>query len=186
VPILAQEPTIHPHDLLTSLSLVGESSDRVWWAVYTRSRQEKAVARELFRYQVPFYLPLIPSDRVVSGRRIRSFLPLFAGYIFVFGSDDERILTLKTNRISRILPVTDQEQLCGDLSQVRQLIASDAPLSVERRLQTGQKVRIKTGPFRDFEGTISRRHGRQRLVVAVSFLNQGVSVELEDAMVQPA
>jgi len=186
VPILAQEPTIYPDDLFTSLPAQEGSADRVWWAVYTRSRQEKAVARELFQYDVPFYLPLIPSDRVVNGRRTRSFLPLFAGYVFVFGTNDERIITLKTNRISRILPVTEQERLRWDLSQVHQLIASDAPLSVERRLRAGQKTRIKTGPFRDFEGTIVRRQGRQRFIVAVDFLNQGISIEIEDAMLQPA
>ena len=103
---------MYPDDLLNSLPALEAPADRVWWAVYTRSRQERAVARELFRCEVPFYLPLIPSDRVVNGRRIRSFLPLFAGYIFVFGTDDERIMTLKTNRISKILPVTDQERLC--------------------------------------------------------------------------
>ena len=122
---------------------------------------------------------------MITGRRIRSFLPLFAGYIFVFGTHEERLITLKTNRISRILPVLDQNQLRRDLNQVSQLIAADAPLSVERRLRAGQRARIKTGLFRDFEGTIIRRHGRQRLVVAVDFLNQGVSMEIEDAMLEP-
>jgi transcriptional antiterminator RfaH len=41
-------------------------------------------------------------------------------------------------------------------------------------------VRVRTGPLRGFEGQVMRRHGSQRLVVAVRFLNQGASVELED------
>ncbi len=189
MPILAAEPTVFPNDLLTpgvhDKQKFHLNADRDWWVVYTRSRQEKAVARELLRYGVAFYLPLISQDRVVRGRRVRSFLPLFSGYLFLFGDDNERIMTLKTNRISRILPVTDPDQLCRDLYQVSQLIASDAPLTVERRLQPGQRVRIKAGPFRGYEGTLIRRQGRHRFQVAVSYLNQGVSIEIDDVAVEP-
>jgi len=189
MPILALEPTVFPDDLLTpGLDDKQDShldADRDWWVVYTRSRQEKAVARELHRYGVPFYLPLIPQDRVNCGRRIRSFMPLFSGYLFLFGDETERIMTLKTNRISRILPVSNPDQLLQDLYQVSQLISSDAPLTVERRLQPGQCVRIKSGPFRGYEGTLIRRHGRQRFQVAISYLNQGVSIEIDDVAVEP-
>ena len=181
---LAHELDIYPIDLLTNLPAGHENTERVWWVVYTRSRQEQAVARELHQYRIPFYLPQIPRNRVITGRQIRSFRPLFEGYVFVFGTDDELLMTLKTNRISRILPVADQDQICRDLSQVSRLIATDAPLRVERRLKPGQAARIKAGPLRDFEGTIFIRNGRQRFLVAVDFLKQGVSVEIEDAMLE--
>jgi hypothetical protein len=36
-----------------------------------------------------------------------------------------------------------------------------------------------------FEGTIVQRRGTDRLLIAVSFLQQGVSVEINDFMVDP-
>lgn len=179
---IAQELTIHPHDLLTHASEQHEANEGVWWVVYTRSRQEKAVAGELFRYKFPFYLPLILDDCVIEGRRSRPFIPVFARYVFVFGTDDEMLMTLKTNRISRILPVADQNQLRQDLYQISRLIATDVPLRMERRLRAGKKMRIKTGLFQDFEGTIFSHGGRRRLLVAVEYLKQGVSIEIGDAM----
>ena len=121
---------------------------------------------------------------MITGRQIRSFCPLFEGYVFVFGTDDELLMTLKTNRISRILPVADQDQICRDLSQVSRLIASDAPLRVEPRLKPGQAARIKAGPLRDFKGTVFSRNGHQRFLAAVDCLEQGVSIEIEDAMLE--
>jgi transcriptional antiterminator RfaH len=44
----------------------------------------------------------------------------------------------------------------------------------------GGRFRVRTGPLRGLEGTVVRRHGGERLVVAVRFLNQGASVEVED------
>ncbi|MCE2725676.1 MAG: hypothetical protein LW698_02715 [Planctomycetaceae bacterium] len=41
-------------------------------------------------------------------------------------------------------------------------------------------VRVRTGALRGLEGTVVKRRGAERLVVAVRFLNQGASIELED------
>lgn len=192
MPILEQEPCVFPERLLdeppylSDSALSGEDiSERRWWAVYTKSRQEKALARHLIGHDIPFYLPLIPKDNIIRGRRVRSHIPLFAGYIFLFGNELERVTTLTTNRISRILPVVDQTQLIRDLSNVHTLIEQDAPLAVERRLEAGAMVRIKTGPLRGLEGVVVKRHGKTRLLVAVTYLQQGVSVEIDDCALEP-
>lgn len=187
MPILEQETCVFPEDLLSDSPVIfdAESADRRWWAVYTKSRQEKALARHLIGHQVPFYLPLIPKDNMIRGRRVRSHVPLFSGYIFLFGSQDERVTTLTTNRISRILPVSDQDQLRRDLANVHHLIERNAALAVEQRLTPGDKVRIKTGSLRGMEGVVVKRHGKTRLLVAVNYLRQGVSVEIDDCALDP-
>ena len=93
--------------------------------------------------------------------------------------------SLTTNRISTVLPVQDQRQLFLDLRQLRQLIDTDAPLTIERRLSPGQRVRIKSGAMAGVEGTVTMRRGKRRLLVAVQFLQHGVSVEIDDYMVEP-
>jgi transcription antitermination factor NusG len=86
-----------------------------------------------------------------------------------------------------MLAVPDQRQLRSDLRQLHHLIEIDAPLTVERRLEPGRRVRIKYGPMRGIEGVITqRRGGKRRLLVAVEFLQSGVSVEIDDFMVEPA
>lgn len=178
MPILDAEPTRYPTDVLAlARDAIG---DRVWWAVYTKARQEKALARSLFGANVPFYLPLIPKDNAIRGRKIRSHIPLFSGYVFLYGTGEEREKTLATNRVSRIMPVPDQQQLVYDLTNVDQLIAANVPLTLESRISAGDWVRVKTGPFRGTEGIVVRRRTNARLLVAVQFLQQGVSVEIED------
>lgn len=183
MPILAAEQSVYPDDLFDND--FQETTERRWWAVYTRARQEKALARQLLRYETPFFLPLIAKDRLIRGRRTRSHVPLFGGYVFLFGSEEERVRTLTTNRVSSILPVRDQEQLYDDLSQIRQLIDSDAPLTIERRLTRGRRVRVKAGAMMGIEGTVLSRRGQSRLLVAVNFLQQGASVAMDDFMLEP-
>jgi transcriptional antiterminator RfaH len=92
---------------------------------------------------------------------------------------------MKTNRVSRLLPVGDPDRLLFDLRQLRQLIASGAPLTVESRLEPGDQVRVRHGPLAGLEGTVLTRRGKTRLLIAVDFLKQGASVEIDDFLLEP-
>lgn len=183
MPVLGEELSLYPEHLLEGMN--GESLDRRWWAVYTKARQEKAFARDLLRHEIPFYLPIVKKTLTYGHRKILSRVPLFGGYVFLFGSDDERGISLTTTRVSRMLSVSDPERLRSDLRQLQVLITSGAPLTIESRLAPGRHVRIRRGPFEGFEGTVVEHRGHMRLIVRVDFLQQGVSVEIEDHLVEP-
>jgi transcription antitermination factor NusG len=186
VPIRKEEPCLFPENLLDEAgeNSTVEPSDRHWWVVYTKSRQEKALSRELLKYEIPFYLPQIKNTTLVKGRRRTTFVPLFAGYVFMLANEAERVRGLTTNRISRILTVEDAEQLAKDLRQVKRLIESNAPLTIERRLSPGQRIRIKQGALMGLEGTVLVRRGETRLLVCVNFLQQGASIEVQDYLLE--
>jgi hypothetical protein len=189
MPILAEQPCVFPEGLLhgsiSTQALGYPESERYWWVIYTRSRQEKALARDLFASQIPFYLPQVARDHLIHHRRFRTLDPVFPGYVFLFGTAEERVDSLRTNRISRILPVDDQDQLRQDLRQLADLIGIGAPLTVEQRLCAGRRARIRSGPLAGFEGTILQRRGTDRFIIAVNFLQQGVSIEINDFLVEP-
>lgn len=190
MPILERETDIFPADLFArSAAVVADhANDAVgssWWALYTLSRQEKQLMRQLRGLQVPFYCPLVPKRQRSPAGRVRvSHLPLFPGYVFVWANEQQRYATLTTNRVSRCLPATNGAELVDDLNRVRELIAVGHPLTPEARLEPGMYVRVRTGVFAGFEGVVLRREKGIRLLVAVRFLQQGVSVELDDCQLE--
>ena len=151
----------------------------------TPARQEKAISRDLLGFQVPFYLPLVKKSWISRGREISSHPPLFPGYVFLFGSEEERVRSLTTNRISRVLTIDDPDLLLHDLRQLRQLIVSKAPLTVESRLVPGNHVRVRHGPLAGLEGTVLTRRGETRLLVSINFIQKGASVEVDDFLLEP-
>jgi transcriptional antiterminator RfaH len=181
MPILEEETSIFPETLLSE----AHEMDRRWLALYTKARQEKALARELLKYRIPFYLPLVKKTSIARGRKRTSLVPLFGGYLFLFASEEERVRTLTTNRVSRVLSVESPEQLVFDLAQLRQLIAAGAPLTVESRLSPGRRVRVRQGAFAGLEGTVLKRRAETRLLVSVNFLQKGASVEIDDFLLEP-
>ncbi len=152
-----------------------------WWALYTLSRREKELMRRLRARDIAFYSPIVSQrHRSPAGRVRTSHVPLFANYVFLCGTDFHRYEALSTNCISRDIAVPDGLQLAKDLRQIQQLIEVGHPLTPEARLQAGTHVRVRSGPFRGFEGIVVRRENVTRLLVAVKFMQQGASVLLED------
>lgn len=157
-----------------------------WWALYTLSRREKDLMRRLNAQQISFYCPTTEKkSRSPSGRMRTSHLPLFTGYVFAFGSHEDRVAAQATNCVARWMEVVDDKGLVADLRRIRLLIASGMPVTLESKLEPGDLVRIKSGSLMGLEGVVLRRDQKSRLVVSVDFLQKGASVEVEEMNLEP-
>ena len=184
MPILAKEQDVYPLDLFDCF-LNGDLADRQWFALYTLSRREKELMRRLRGMDIAHCAPMIARrTRSPQGRVRTAHVPLFSNYVFLCGDDSERYEALTTNCISRDVKVVDAVQLASDLQRIYQLIELGHPLAPEARLQPGVPVRVLSGPFAGFEGTILRRDNETRLLLAVRFMEQGASVVLQDCQVE--
>jgi Transcription termination factor nusG len=186
MPILSAEPDMFPATLLEDNLSDAHASADSWWLVYTLARREKELMRRLRALGIGHYGPLLRRrSRSPAGRIRESFVPLFPSYVFLHGDAAARQQALATKCVSRTLAVPDGTGLVHDLQQVWRLLGSDVPLTPETRLEPGHRVRVRAGSMLGLEGTIVKRRGRDWLVVAVEFLQQGVSVLLEDFQVEP-
>jgi transcription antitermination factor NusG len=184
MPLLSVEPFIYPDDLLERPSAKSTFESR-FWVLHTRPRAEKKLARQLFDRGVPYFLPTYRREWRNQGRMFRSYLPLFPGYVFLFGDHEQRLTALETDLVAMVLPVQDQIQFQTDLVRVQRLITSGKSVGPEDRLERGDRVRIVKGPLAGLEGTVLRRGQQLRFVVEVQMLQSAVSAEVEKWMLEP-
>jgi transcription antitermination factor NusG len=185
MPILPAEPDCYPPNLWDDSPSLAAETEAVWWCLHTKPRQEKATARELRKAEVAFYLPQVRREsRTPQGRKIQSVVPLFAGYMFLRGNHEDRLVALRANRLVGILEVADQESLTKDLRQIHMMLSSGLPVSEEPTVPVGATVRIVTGPLTGMVGKVTRRGKRDHFVATVHFLGRGATVELEDWQVE--
>jgi transcriptional antiterminator NusG len=185
MPLLPLEPFLHPEGLFEESACAPEP-EGVWWALFTRPRMEKALARKLLDRDVAFFLPLYKRRWPHGKRWLTSYVPLFPGYLFLHGGPEARLAALQTNLVSRVLPVADQARLAADLERVNRLMTSGEPLTPEEQFQPGARVVITQGAFAGLEGTLLRRDGQLRFAVEVQLLHRGVSLVIDSGMLQPA
>lgn len=139
-----------------------------WYALYTRSRNEKKVADLLERKGVEIYCPLQEEVRQWSDRKKKVKLPVFRSYVFVRLESyaDESVAVLETPGAVRFLwwlgkPAVVREE---EIIAIRQFLReyAGAPLSIEYR--EGEKVSITAGPLKEQEGTLLKIQGNKAIL----------------------
>lgn len=184
MPLLKREPEIWPPDLFGHPDGAAPDTVDPWWVAHTLARQEKALARHLLHWQVPYYLPQ-SERRLRAGDRWRtSYSPLFSGYVFFHGDLDDRLLALRSNVIVNVIRAPEPDELASQLRSLWLLQTSGAPLVPHPYLGPGDEVEIVDGPLRGYRGLVEREKGKYRLVVSLTLLRKSVAAEIpRDALV---
>lgn len=159
-----------------------------WFALYTRSRHEKMVEESLRRKGIETFLPLRRVIRHWSDRKKMIEEPLFGGYVFVRIPFRERLTVLNTVGAVRFVgrspsdPVEVAEQ---EISSIHRFVENEIQIDPFPYLKEGERVYIRSGPFKGIEGFIVRKDKHCRLVISLSLLRQSLSIQVDSACVEP-
>ncbi len=155
-----------------------------WWLVHTKSRNEKALAWDMLRKGICYFLPMCWKVSKRKGRKLRSLMPLFTGYLFFCGSETNRLEALRTNRIANLIEVKNQQTLVSELTPIEQALKAGADLQPHTYIKVGAKCRVIAGPLIDTEGIAVKTHTGIRLVLQIDMLGQATSVEIDSDMIE--
>jgi transcriptional antiterminator RfaH len=172
-------PTIWPQDRQL------EDFQGKWWVIHTKSRNEKALAWQMMKKEINYFLPMRWKVRQTRGRKVRSLLPLFTGYSFFCGNEKNRIEILKTNRVANLIEVKNPRKLINDLKPIDTMIRNGEDIQPEDNVPEGTFCRVIAGPLMGTTGVVINKTGRRRLVLQVEMLGQAASVEIDSDMVEP-
>jgi transcription antitermination factor NusG len=160
-----------------------------WYAVTTRSRQEKVVASMLDYLEVPNFLPLINEERRWSDRKQTVATPLFQGYAFVRITTSGEFL-LRVLKIPGVVDfVRSRSGPLGipdrEIDDVRAVLSHGVGCSPHPFLEAGDRVRVVRGALAGIEGTLIRCGTQSKLVIAVEMIQRSVSVDVALSAVEP-
>ena len=157
-----------------------------WWVAHTKSRFEKSFAWDLKRLDIPYFLPMVQRVTIAAGKKRTSLMPLFPGYVFFSGGEMQRYTALTTGRICATIKATDQGQLLTELDYISRALASDLTIDSYAFAAVGKRVRITKGALRGIEGIVLDNHNPTRMVMQVSMLGQGASLEISADLLEAA
>jgi len=178
---LSENPSILTPEVESLTELRG-----TWWIAYTRPRFEKAFARDLCSLGIGYFLPMYEKTIFSGGRYRRLMSPLFTSYVFFCGTEQDRYMALRTNRLCHTVNVADQEQLIEELASIESALLSRAVIDGYQGLPVGSRCRIISGPMRSIEGVVvERKCSRARMVIEVTILTQGALVEIDADILEP-
>jgi len=179
---------------------VKPASNKRWYVVHAYSGMEKAVERNLreridrSELQDKFGRILVPMEEVVelkNGKKSVSERRFFPGYVLVEMemADDTWHLVKHTSKVTgfvggaknRPSPISEAEVL-KIVHQMQEGVEKPRP---KVQWVVGELVRIKEGPFTDFNGAIEDvNYDKSKVRVSVTIFGRATPVELDFAQVE--
>ncbi len=158
-----------------------------WYALYTRSRHEKIVQRELNKKGIETFLPLRKIVRQWSDRKKTIEEPLFKGYVFVHAPFSQRVTILNTVGVSQFVRQgADPAEIAEkELLTIRRFVEENIEVDPFPYLKEGERVYVRSGPFRGAEGFVIRKDSHCRLIISLDSLMQSVSIQIDQPCVEP-
>ncbi|MFN5155568.1 MAG: transcription termination/antitermination protein NusG [Betaproteobacteria bacterium] len=176
------------------------ASTKRWYIVHAYSGMEKAVERNLREridraaMQDKFGRILVPTEEVVelkNGKKTVTERRIYPGYVLVEMemADDTWHLVKHTNKVTgfiggaknRPAPISDAE-VAKIVNQMQEGVDKPKP-KVEWTV--GELVRVKEGPFTDFNGAVEEvNYEKSKVKVSVTIFGRATGVELDFAQVE--
>jgi transcriptional antiterminator NusG len=171
-----------------------------WYVVHAYSGMEKAAERNIVErinragMQDKFGRILVPTEEVVemkNGQKRTTERKFFPGYVLVemVMDDDTWHLVKHTNKVTgfvggaknRPAPISE-EDVQKIVNQMQE--GTDKPRH-KVEFVVGEYVRVKEGPFTDFNGTVEEvNYEKNKMRVSVTIFGRATPVELEFSQVE--
>jgi transcription termination/antitermination protein NusG len=177
-----------------------KNPDLRWYVVHAYSGMEKAVERNIKErinragMQDMFGDILVPTEEVVeikNGQKRTSERRFYPGYVLVqmVMNDESWHLVKHTNKVTgfvggaknRPAPISDEEvaKIMGQMEEGVEKPRHKVEFTV------GEYVRVKDGPFTDFNGTVEEvNYEKSKVRVSVTIFGRATPVELEFSQVE--
>ena len=155
-----------------------------WWLVHTKSRNEKALAKDLSKIGIDYFLPIVCRKRRYGHRITDVQIPLFPSYLFMCGGEDERYATLMTHRAASVINIVDQNRIKKELRHVYRITISDEPADLYPAIKKGRRCRVVGGSLKGLEGVVIRRRDLCRVYVGVEALGQSAELEIDPSLLE--
>jgi transcription termination/antitermination protein NusG len=196
------ESALVPEGAVEATTQASSNPDLRWYVVHAYSGMEKSVERNIRERIVrsgmenKFGRIMVPVEEVVeikNGQKRTTERKFFPGYVLVemVMDDDTWHLIKHTNKVTgfvggaknRPAPISEAEVM-KIVNQMQEGTEKPRP-KVE--FSVGEYVRVKEGPFTDFNGTVEDvNYEKSKVRVSVTIFGRATPVELEFSQIEKA
>jgi transcription antitermination factor NusG len=155
--------------------------NKLWHAIYTKSRNEKRVAELLAEQGIEHYLPLIKRVRIWSDRKKTVEMPLFSSYVFVHIDEKEYYSCLNTQGIVKFVSFERKRVAIPEyqIQAIRNYCETGEEfIPNESDYTIGKRVKVIRGDMKGLEGRLTEILGKQRVKVEIESIQQSLFLQI--------
>lgn len=154
-------------------------SELLWFVAHTKPRREKKLVEYCERQGFAVTLPCYRSAHKYRGKSVVFSKPLFPGYVFLQLQPADVSAVRQNDLVANLLDVFDQATFARQLREILLALESDLEVRLAPNIETGTRVRIRSGPLQGIEGLVESRQGRTTVILRLDFINQAAAVQMD-------
>jgi len=151
-----------------------------WYAIYTKPRYEDPTALHLKNAGIEVIHPKIKIKKYVRGKYTHVIEPLFPGYLFARFDCERHGHMIKYTRgvkfiVGKQNPLIVPKEI---IDTIQERMQGDIVTPSHEKLESGDRVLIKEGPFANFYGIFERDvPGKERAMILLEALHCKLEIE---------
>jgi transcription antitermination factor NusG len=165
------------------------STDKRWFAVYTKYKCEKFVADALSKKEIEAYVPIMTKTKRYSKKIKHYNVPLINCYVFVCITKDQYIKTLETEYVMKFLrnghdllaipevEINTLKRVVGEDIEVKETLGSDWFL--------GEEVEVISGQLAGMRGKIVSKEGKRSFVIDLETIGYQLRIKVDFNLLRP-
>lgn len=160
-----------------------------WFAIYTRYKSEKLVAKTLEEKGIEAYTPIQTKVRRYTRKIKRVELPLISCYAFVKITADRSLEVLQTDNVlhfvkfaGEMIPIPEAE-----IALLKRITGENVPVEAYAGtsfFQKGDWVEIESGNLAGVKGQLIQIENKKKLLVQLESVGYSLQVEVNPALLR--
>jgi len=152
----------------------------IWYLVKTKPRMEEMAEMNLKNQSIEYFLP-----KFTCGKREGKVI--FPGYIFIKPKKGDTFQSIRSTKgVSYFVRfemafANVSDETIDDLKKLVDVM--NDRMDQVNRLQKGEEVFIKSGPFKDFNAIFEKYEADQSVIVLINFLRYQQRVKIQSEMI---
>lgn len=160
------------------------NTDKSWYLVYSKPRQETVAKTNLERQGYTVYLPLARHSRRRLGKYVETIEALFPRYLFIHldqHTDNWRPIRSTLGVTTLVHFGMEPAQVPDRLIEIIRARDDGGGVQIlsNAEYRPGDPLRIVEGPMMGYEGIFIAKSGRDRVIMLLELLDKQVRVEVD-------
>lgn len=164
------------------------ASDKAWYLVQCKPKQEFIAESNFENQHIKSFLPLLSIEKIVRGKRRIVEEPTFPGYIFIQLKKNGELWS----KVRSTRGVRDFVRFGGVPAAISGELLSQLEVLDNRRAENidtktpveGDRIRVKSGPFKDLEGVFRMPDGEKRSIVLLRILGKLTKLDIPNTQIE--
>lgn len=172
---------------MTSKQQLTTSKQKTWFAIYTKSRNEKKVFARLIEAGIEAYLPQQKILKQWSDRKKWVEEPLFRSYLFVQISQEDYYKVLSIIGVVKYISFEGRAVIVPDqqILAIKQFLNNEEDVLLsDESFKIGNKVEIFRGALKGLMGNLVELKGKQKVKIEIESIGQSIVLTIPKSYLQ--